>query len=105
MPDYRSWWALFVFFAVFGVLAIRWRYRGWRRASRLLADLAGNERAEQARRLRLEGWRLVLMVVSLVTMTALVFAVFLGAIPAVLSVLRTVALLAVLGLLLLSVPL
>ena len=103
MRDYRVWWALFVFFAAFCVIVIRYRHRRWRRASRLLANLAGARRTEQARLLRLEGWRLLLMTASLLVMTCLVFAVFLGASATVLGVLRLLALLAVLGLLLLSI--
>lgn len=102
MRDYRLWWALFVFFAVCSVLVIQSRYRRWRQAGRLVAELAGTERAAHARRLRLEGWRLVLMIASVVAMTGLVFAVFLGAPPAVISLLRALALAAVLGVLLLG---
>lgn len=102
MRDYRIWWALFVFFAVFGVVVIQYRYRRWRRASRLLAGFTGARQTEQARLVRLEGWRVVFMVASLLVMTGLVFAVFLGASAAVLGTLRVVALLTVLGLLLLS---
>ncbi len=69
---------------------------------RLLIELTGVERAEQAARLRREGWRLVLMTVSLAAMTALVFAVLLGGPPALLVSLRLLALFAVLGVLVLS---
>lgn len=92
-----------MFFAAFCVIVIQYRYRRWRRASRLLADLTGARRAEQVRLLRLEGWRLLLMTASLLVMTALVFAVFLGASAAVLGALRVLALLTVLGLLLSSI--
>jgi len=102
LRDYRLWWALFVFFAVCSVLVIQSRFRRWRRAGRLLANLGDAQRAEHRRRLRLEGWRLALMIVSLLAMTGLVFAVFLGAPPAVLSVLRVLALAGVLGVLLLG---
>ncbi len=102
MHDYQIWWALFVFFAVLVVLAIQYQYRRWRRARRLLIELTGVERAEQAARLRREGWRLVLMTVSLAAMTALVFAVLLGGPPALLVSLRLLALFAVLGVLVLS---
>ena len=105
MRDYRLWWALFVFFAALSVLAVQYRYRRWRRAGRLLTELAGQQRAEQARRLRLEGWRLVLMTVSLLAMTGLVFAVLLQAPSALLFPLRFLALVAVLAVLLLSLRL
>lgn len=103
MRDYRLWWALFVFFAVCSVLVIQSRYRRWRGAGRLLANLGDAQRAEHRRRLRLEGWRLALMIVSLLAMTGLVFAVFLGAPPAAISILRGLALVGVLGVLLLGV--
>lgn len=93
---------MFVFFAVLGVLVVQHRYRRWRRAGRLLAELSGERRVEQARRLRLEGWRLLLMIVSLLAMTALVFAFFLGAPQALLLPLRLLALVAVLGVLFLG---
>lgn len=102
MRDYRFWWALFVFFAVCSVLVIQSRYRRWRLAARVLQGLAGSERAEHARRLRVEGWRLALMVVSVLAMTGLVFAVFLGTPPGVISMLRALALAAVVGVLLLG---
>jgi hypothetical protein len=102
LRDYRIWWALFVFFAAIGVVVIQYRYRRWRRASRLLAGFTGVRQTEQARLVRLEGWRLVFMTASLLVMTALVFALFLGASAAVLGVLRVLALLTVLGLVLLS---
>ena len=96
------WWALFVFFAAVCVLVIQSRYRRWREARRLLQGIAGARRAEQGRLLRLEGWRLLLMTVSLLVMTGLVFAVFLGAPAPVLGALRALALLAVVGLVLSS---
>jgi hypothetical protein len=96
---------LFVFFAVLSVLVVQHRYRQWRRASRLLPGLKGPARAEQTRRWRLEGWRLLLMMLSLLAMTGVVFAVFLAASPAVLSALSLLALAAVLGVLLLSLRL
>jgi hypothetical protein len=105
LRDYRLWWALFVFFAAFSVLAVQYGYRRWRRGGRLLSDLGGQTRAEQARRLRLEGWRLVLMTVSLLAMTGLVFAVLLDAPAVLVFLLRVWALLAVLGVLLLSLRL
>jgi hypothetical protein len=105
LRDFRLWWALFVFFAILSVLAVQYRYRRWRRAGRLLTELAGPQRTEQERRVRLEGWRLVLMTLSVLSMTGVVFAVLLGA-PTVLVVpLRVSALLAVLGVLLLSLRL
>lgn len=103
MRDYRVWWALFVFFAAVCVLVIQSRYRRWRGARRLLQDVPGARRSEQARLLRLEGWRLLLMTVSLLAMTGLVFAVLLDAPAPVLGALRVLALLAVVGLVMLSV--
>lgn len=70
-----------------------------------MVELAGPERAEQARRWQLAGWQLLLMVVSLLAMTGVVFAVFLEWPPALLSALRLLALVAVLGVLLLSLRL
>ena len=70
----------------------------------MLAQI-GPARDEQRLRLRLEGWRLLLMTVSLLAMTGLVFAVFLQ-VPAVwLLALRIVALAAVLAVVLLSLRL
>jgi hypothetical protein len=103
--DYLVWWALFVFFAVLSLLVMQRRYRGWQRAKRLLAGRKGPAQAEQARRWRLEGWRLLVMMLSLLAMTGVVFAVFLAASPAVLSALRLLALVAVLGVVLLSLRL
>gem|GEM_PF-3650846 len=102
MRHYRLWWALFVFFGALSVFAVQSLYRRWRRARRALLGLGGMQRTESSRRLRVEGWRLVLMVLSLVAMTGLVFGVFLGASPGVLFVLRLVAVVTVLGVLLLS---
>jgi hypothetical protein len=95
------WWALFVFFAVLSVLVVQQRYRRWRQAHRMLARM-GPARDKQWRRLRLEGWRLILMTVSLVAMTSLVFAVFLQLPGVLLLTLRIVALAAVLGVVVLS---
>jgi fatty acid desaturase len=103
--DYPIWWALFVFFAVLSVLVVQHRYRRWRQAGRILAQIDSPARDEQRRRLRLEGWRLVLMTVSLVAMTGLVFAVFLQLPAVLLLALRIVALAAVLGVVLLSLRL
>jgi hypothetical protein len=94
-----------VFFAVLSVLVVQHRYRRWRRARRLLPGLANRERAEQTNRLRLEGWRLILMAVSLLAMTGVVFAVFLGVPPTLLSAFRLIALASVLGVLFLSLRL
>jgi hypothetical protein len=105
MRDYRFWWALFVFFAAIGVLVIQRRYRWWLRARRVLTGLAGEPLAEQARRVRLEGWRLVLMITSVLVMTGLVFGVFLGAPAALLVVLRTLAIVSVLGVVVLGLRL
>jgi hypothetical protein len=102
LRDYRFWWALFVFFAILSVLAIQYRYRSWRRAGRLLTELAGPRRTEQVRRLRIEGWRLLLMTMSLLAMTGLVFAVLLEAPTTLVFPLRVLALVSVLGVLLLS---
>ena len=79
---------MFVFFAILSVLMVQHRYRRWRRTGR-----------------RLEGWRLVLMMVALLAMTGAVFAVFSDAPPGVLSALRLVALGAVIGVLVLSLRL
>jgi hypothetical protein len=103
--DYRFWWALFVFFAAIGVLVVQRRFRWWRRAKRALTGLTGEGQTEQTRRVRLEGWRLVLMTTSLLVMTGLVFGVFLGAPPAVVHTLRVVAILSVLGVVLLGLRL
>lgn len=67
--------------------------------------MAGPQRAEQARRLRLEAWRLVLMAVSVLAMTGLVFAVLLEAPSVLILPLRTLALMAVLAVLVLSLRL
>jgi fatty acid desaturase len=104
LRDYRVWWALFVFFAVLSVLVVQRRYRRWRQAGRMLAQM-GRVRDEQRRRLRLEGWRLILMTVSLLAMTGLVFAVFLQLPAVLLLTLRIVALAAVGGVVLLSLRL
>jgi hypothetical protein len=104
LRDYRVWWALFVFFAVLSVLTVQHRYRRWRQASRILATM-GPARDEQRRRLRLEGWRLLLMTGSLLAMAGLVFAVFLQGPAPLLLALRIVALAAVLGVVLLSLRL
>ena len=101
MRDYRVWWALFVFFAVLSVLVVQRRYRRWRQAASILAQI-GPAGDEQRRRLRLEGWRLILMIVSLLVMTGLVFAVFLQLPAVVLLTLRVVALASVSGLVVLS---
>jgi hypothetical protein len=87
LRDYRLWWALFVFFAILSVLAMQSRYRRWRRAGG---------------RPRVEGWRLLLMMVSLLAMTGLVFAVLLEAPMTLLFPLQVLALVSVLGVLLLS---
>lgn len=91
MRDFRFWWALFVFFLVLSVLVVQRRYRRWRRAKQLLSGLAGRERTDYARRIRIEGWRLALMTVSLLAMTGLVFAAILNGPPPLLLALRGVA--------------
>jgi hypothetical protein len=103
--DYRFWWALFVFFAALGVLVVQRRYRWWRRAKEASAELTGESRIDQQRRVRLEGWRLAMMTASLLVMTGLVFGVFLGAPPPVVLTLRLLAILSVLGVVLLSLRL
>jgi hypothetical protein len=103
--DFRVWWVLFVFFAGLSVLVVQRRYQRWRRASRLLHEVDPRERAEVDRRIRLEGWRLVLMTVSLVAMSGVVVTVFWPGPTALLEVLRLVALLGVVGVLLLSLRL
>jgi hypothetical protein len=103
LRDYRVWWALFVFFAVLSILVVQLRYRRWLKAGQLLAELKpGALKAEHTRRWRLEGWRLLSMIVSLAAMTGLLFAVFLAAPAAVVATLRVLALVAVLGVLALS---
>ena len=105
MHDYRVWWALFVFFSVLSVLVVQHRYQRWRRARRLLHEVDPRQRAEVYRRLRLEGWRLVLMTVSVLAMSGVVVTVFWPGPPALLEVLRLLALLGVVGVLLLSLRL
>lgn len=99
MRDFRFWWALFVLFAVLSVLVVQRGYRRWRIARDVLAGMDLSRRAEDARRLRREGWRLVWMAVSLVAMTALVFAAALGAPPGLILGLRAAAVLAVVAVL------
>jgi len=101
--DFRVWWVLFVFFAGLSVLVVQRRYQRWRRANRLRHEVDPRERAEVDRRVRLEGWRLVLMTVSLVAMSGVVVTVFWPGPTALLEILRLVALLGVVGVLLLSV--
>jgi hypothetical protein len=103
--DFRVWWVLFVFFAGLSVLVLQRRYQRWRRARRLLREADLRERAEVNRRVHLEGWRLVLMTVSLLAMSGVVVTVFWPGPTVLLEVLRLLALLAVVGVLLLSVRL
>ena len=105
MRDFRVWWVLFVFFAGLSVLVIQRRYRRWRRARRLLHEVDRQAQAEVSRRIRLEGWRLVLMIVSLLAMSGAVVTVFWPGPTALLEGLRLLALLAVIGVLLLSLRL
>ena len=105
MHDYRIWWALFVFFSVLSVLVIQRRYQRWRGARRLLHEMDPRARAEASRRMRLEGWRLVLMTVSVLAMSGVVVTVFWPGPTALLEVLRLPALLGVVGVLLLSLRL
>jgi hypothetical protein len=100
-----GWWALFVFFGVLAVLVVQRRYGRWRRAKEALAGLPEELRAEQGRRLLIEGWRLALMAISIVVMTGLVFAVLLGASPVLVAGLRVVAIVSVLGVVVLSLRL
>ena len=93
--DFRVWWALFVLFAVLSVLVVQRGYRAWRETRDLLAKVEVPGRAEHARRLRREGWRLAWMAVSLVAMTALVFAALSGGPPGLILVLRGIAVVAV----------
>jgi hypothetical protein len=103
--DYRIWWGLFVFFAALSVLVVQYRYHRWRRAKRLLPEVDPRRRGEADRKVRLEGWRLVLMAVSVLAMSGAVMTVFWPGPAALLDVLRLVALLAVVGVLLLSMRL
>ncbi|HEX3233482.1 MAG TPA: hypothetical protein VHR41_04765 [Gemmatimonadales bacterium] len=105
MPDYRVWWALFVFFAALSVLVLQRRYSRWQRAKAILQELPTEIRSAQERRIRLEGWRLVLMAASLVLMTGLVFSAFLGVPAPVLLLLRVLAILSVLAVVLLGLRL
>jgi hypothetical protein len=103
--DFRVWWVLFVFFAGLSIVVIQRRYRRWREATRLLAEVDSRQRAEVTRRIRLEGWRLVLMTVSLLAMSGAVVTVFWPGPTALLEALRVVALLGVVSVLLLSLRL
>jgi uncharacterized membrane protein len=103
--DVRIWWGLFVLFAAMSVLVVQRSYHRWRAAKRLAAESEPRMRAEVERRLRLEGWRLVLMGLSILAMSGIVVTVFWPGPAALLEVLRVVALLAVIGVLLLSVRL
>jgi hypothetical protein len=100
--DFRVWWVLFVFFAGLSVVVIQRGYQRWRRARRLLPEVDPRARAEVRRRIRLEGWRLVLMTVSVLAMGGVVVTVFWPGPTALLEALRLLALLGVLGVLLLS---
>jgi hypothetical protein len=103
--DFRVWWVLFVFFGGLSVMVIQRRYQRWRKARRLFPELDPRAQAEVNRRVRLEGWRLALMTVSLLAMCGAVVTVFWPGPTALLEVLRVVALLGVLGVLLLSLRL
>lgn len=105
MRDFRVWWVLFVFFAGLSIVVIRRRYRRWREARRLLPEVDSRERAGVSRRIRFEGWRLILMTVSLLAMSGAVVTVFWPGPTALLEVLRGIALLGVVGVLLLSLRL
>ncbi len=105
MRDVRIWWGLFVFFAALSVLVVQRRYQRWRGAKRLAAQADPRVRAELDRRLRLEGWRLVLMAVSILAMSGVVVTVFWPGPAELLALLRVIAVLAVVGVLLLSLRL
>ena len=105
MRDFRLWWVLFVFFAGLSVVVIQRGYQRWRRARRLLPEVNPREQAEVNRRIRLEGWRLVLMTVSVLAMSGVVVTVFWPGPTVLLEVLRLLALVGVLGVLLLSLRL
>ncbi len=105
MRDFRVWWALFVSCAALSVLVVQRRYLRWRTARRLLPEVDPRQRPQVSRRIPLEGWRLVLMTVSLLAMSGVVVTVFWPGPAALLDALRLLALLAVAGLLVLSVPL
>ena len=102
MHDFRTWWGLFVFFAALSVLVVQRRYHRWRKAKLLLSEVDPRRRAEVERRIRLEGWQLVLMAVSVLAASGVVVTVFWPGPAALLEVLRVVAVLAVGGVLLLS---
>jgi hypothetical protein len=103
--DFRVWWVLFVFFAGLSIVVIQRRYQRWREARRLLPGVDSRDRAEVNRRIRLEGWRLVLMTISLLAMSGAVATVFWPGPITLLEVLRVVALLGVVGVLVLSLRL
>jgi hypothetical protein len=94
-----------VFFAALSVLVLQRRYSRWQRAKAILQGLPTEIRSAQERRIRLEGWRLVLMAASLVLMTGLVFSAFLGVPAPVLLLLRVLAILSVLAVVLLGLRL
>jgi hypothetical protein len=103
--DFRVWWVLFVFFAGLSVLVVQRRFQRWRRVRGLLHEVDPREQAELSRWVRLEGWRLVLMTVSLLAMSGAVVTVFWPGPTTLLEVLRLFALLGVVGVLLLSLRL
>ena len=105
MRDFRLWWVLFVFFAGLSVVVIQRGYRRWREARRLLPAVDPRAQAEASRRIRLEGWRLVLMAVSVLAMSGVVVTVFWPGPTVLLTLLQLLALTGVLGVLLLSLRL
>jgi hypothetical protein len=105
VSDFRVWWVLFVFFAGLSILVIQRRYQSWRTARRLLHGVDPRRQEQVRRRIRLEGWRVVLMTVSLLAMSGVVVTVFWPGPQALLDVLRILALLAVGGVLVLSLRL
>lgn len=105
MRDFRLWWVLFVFFAGLSIVVIQRGYQRWRTARRLLPEVGPRAQAEASRRIRLEGWRLVLMAVSVLAMSGVVVTVFWPGPTVVLKLLQLLALAGVLGVLLLSLRL
>ncbi len=67
-----------------------------------LSALTGSERTWQARRLRVEGWRLACMVMSILAMTSLTLAAVLEAPSHLVLALQVLAVACVLGVVLLG---
>lgn len=102
MWDYRVWWALFVFFLVFCVLALQRGYRRWWKLRQVMAGMTGSAGEAQARWVRREGWRLASMATALGAMLALVFVALLGGPPGLILSLRMLAVAGVVGVVILS---